>query len=590
MLNLKKLLSLTITILMVIVSLCSPAFSIENSHSLETTLDKKIEFESTNSYTEDENLTQLERLSIEEFIKNRKPDIILNIERLNYNNPIMLNKISDNEFEVKLWDKFFELGNVAITIESDDGHIAFNDTLSDEQHNMKIKLKSSKKYIYNLKIECKDGSSIFYLGEILEDKDGSRLINILVRDQGFYNDMPIASNIEEVEKFKMSDASYDTSNFIVPMSVKGDDVWEKEPNDNKNQAITIKNNDNAYGTMHGTDRVDYYKVVFGRAGKANFWLGNIPSGKPHYLYIYEGDSSSPKWKSTLSGTQQLISSVNVQKGTTYYIKVEYPSGTVPTGANYWLRAKMLPDLYWPGPTSPTIPSTISCCYKCPDYEDEELGITWPHKGIDIIGREGDLIYSVLDGTVSSRSFDGTSGYQIYIEHPDNPASSSTGTYLKTFYCHMNNQALYAPGAQVWAKQHIGYIGKTGLITGAHLHFGTYYSNNGTSWYEFNPLKLWSGKSFYCNTCYNYVSSNSAYSDNYIDRDTFHSNYKGLEKRRAGISINETTIDIETLINMPEIDIKRLNLKQKDLETFSSMIANDGEYSLYLNDISNMSIK
>ncbi len=423
--------------------------------------------------------------------------------------------------------------------------------------------------------------------EVLENKDGSIFTNILERDQGFYDDMPLASDIEAVKKFEQSNVTYDIDNFIVPLNVKGDDVWESEPNDSMSQAITIKNNNNVYGTMYGSDRVDFYKIVFGRSGKANFWLGNIPSGKPHYLYVYEGSSSTPKWSSTLSGTQQLISSADVKKGTTYYIKVTYPSGTVPTSANYWLRAKMLPALCWPGPTSPTIPSTISCCYKCTNYKDKDLGITWDHTGIDIIGSIGQSIYSVLDGEVSSRSSDSTSGNYIYTEHPDNPASSSTGTYLKTFYCHMNSQALYKPKDEVWAQQCIGYVGKTGKVTGPHLHFGTYFSNNGTSWYEFNPLKLWSGRSFYCNLCEKYVSSGTPSN---ISNNEDISHYIGLEKRRAGISINETVIDIETLINMPEIDIERFNLTKKDLDELLEMIADDSEYSLYVDDIANISIK
>ena len=49
-----------------------------------------------------------------------------------------------------------------------------------------------------------------------------------------------------------------------------------------------------------------------------------------------------------------------------------------------------------------------------------------------------------------------------------------GDGFSSIYMHMTNYVVYA-GQAVSAGQLIGYVGKTGVATGNHLHFGISYN-------------------------------------------------------------------------------------------------------------------
>jgi murein DD-endopeptidase MepM/ murein hydrolase activator NlpD len=86
-----------------------------------------------------------------------------------------------------------------------------------------------------------------------------------------------------------------------------------------------------------------------------------------------------------------------------------------------------------------------------------------HAGIDFKAAYGTPIMAVSDGKVSSAGRAGGCGIQVRLEH---------GGGLSTRYCHMSRMAV-APGMSVRRGQVIGYVGSTGLSTGAHLHYEMY---------------------------------------------------------------------------------------------------------------------
>lgn len=55
-------------------------------------------------------------------------------------------------------------------------------------------------------------------------------------------------------------------------------------------------------------------------------------------------------------------------------------------------------------------------------------------------------------------------------------------------------------------------------------------------------------------------------------------------------INETFIDIETLLSMPEIDITRFGLNKLDLFSLSNMIKLDKEYNIFADKLESLSLK
>lgn len=92
-----------------------------------------------------------------------------------------------------------------------------------------------------------------------------------------------------------------------------------------------------------------------------------------------------------------------------------------------------------------------------------LGYTRMHAGMDFKAQYGTPIAAVTDGRVSSAGRAGGCGIAVRVEH---------GGGLSTRYCHMSRMAV-SPGQAVRRGQVIGYVGSTGLSTGAHLHYEMY---------------------------------------------------------------------------------------------------------------------
>ena len=92
----------------------------------------------------------------------------------------------------------------------------------------------------------------------------------------------------------------------------------------------------------------------------------------------------------------------------------------------------------------------------------------PHSGMDIAVAEGELIQAPLDGVVTTTGDFYFNGNTVFIDH---------GQGFITMFCHLSEIGV-ADGQTVDAGETIGLVGKTGRVTGAHLHFGTYL--NGTA--------------------------------------------------------------------------------------------------------------
>ena len=92
------------------------------------------------------------------------------------------------------------------------------------------------------------------------------------------------------------------------------------------------------------------------------------------------------------------------------------------------------------------------------------GIDRKHLGVDIIAKEGNLLYAVADGTITKLytvGSDKLAGNGVRITMAD-------GTYF--FYGHMQKIADgMTIGTKVKAGQVVGYLGKTGATNTPHLH-------------------------------------------------------------------------------------------------------------------------
>ncbi len=100
------------------------------------------------------------------------------------------------------------------------------------------------------------------------------------------------------------------------------------------------------------------------------------------------------------------------------------------------------------------------------------GASTYHKGIDVDIAYGTPILAAGDGRVVTATYSSSAGNFIMISH---------GNRLYTVYMHCSRLAVNV-GDEVIKGQTIGYVGSTGISTGAHLHFGV--SKNGS---YVNPL-------------------------------------------------------------------------------------------------------
>jgi len=128
----------------------------------------------------------------------------------------------------------------------------------------------------------------------------------------------------------------------------------------------------------------------------------------------------------------------------------------------------------PASVNDTPPATSSIVMKrFPMQGQCYYGDTWHaargngrlHKGVDIIAAEGQLLYAVVDGTITKQYWDqpgALAGNGLRI-------AEANGTYFT--YLHMSD---FAPGIEVGVKVRagdvIGFVGNTGSSATAHLHF------------------------------------------------------------------------------------------------------------------------
>jgi len=86
----------------------------------------------------------------------------------------------------------------------------------------------------------------------------------------------------------------------------------------------------------------------------------------------------------------------------------------------------------------------------------------PHRGVDYAAPSGTTIKASGDGKVIFRGVKSGYGNVVILQHGGN---------ITTLYAHMSKFASSArTGSRVRQGQTIGYVGKTGLVTGVHLHY------------------------------------------------------------------------------------------------------------------------
>ena len=88
------------------------------------------------------------------------------------------------------------------------------------------------------------------------------------------------------------------------------------------------------------------------------------------------------------------------------------------------------------------------------------GETRSHTGVDLVQPEGTPVLAAADGAVVAVGFSQQYGNCVLLQHGD----------MTTRYAHLKEYTVQ-PGEAVSAGEAIGLVGRTGMATGAHLHFG-----------------------------------------------------------------------------------------------------------------------
>ena len=195
------------------------------------------------------------------------------------------------------------------------------------------------------------GEANFWIGDIPAGKDYDLFLydasgNVLIsstsnnadRLQELIGSYPVVSNAWYYVKV-IGYSCYDVSSYY-QLRVKRVTMYETEPNNIIPNANRVYDGDTTYGKIGISGDIDCFKIRFSHSGKANFWLGNIPSGKNYDLYLYDSngyllDSST---SNNTARAQELIENYPVTANVWYNLEV-VGDNCYDNSTYYQLRAK-----------------------------------------------------------------------------------------------------------------------------------------------------------------------------------------------------------------------------------------------------------
>ena len=450
-------------------------------------------------------------------------------------------------------------------------------------------LSINKAYISDnsiLEISPYNQKSILYEGSLseykpIQIKNGEYLIAITTFSNDvtkYYHGIMLVSNNEfhlSMDSNEITAIDMLQTQSISPMAAGT--LYEIEPNNTMNNAMTIYNDYDVYGRIYDSTDIDWYKVQFSSAGSANFWLGNIPTGEDFDLEVYNSTGTRLGYSNSTS-SQELVT-LDVTANTWYYIKV-FGFGGSWSVSNYLLRAKVHTSygtMGWQYMYNTSGPfKRISSAYG-----PRSGG---PHCGFDIVSETGTSILgaaisNVYSGTVIQKGYNNTEGY--YVRVRTDSVDPNTGNNLVVHYKHLESSSPLTVNTTVSKGANVGSTGDTGESTGPHLHFQV--NKIGITSYNYdstvNPILFFPNVNFSGNTSI-YTSSLSNSTKEEIEYTSFYYNILGFVIDYIGIEAFESWIK-NVAIASGDVNIRNvLNYFKIDKETFNMIAAKTGEDKIY----------
>ncbi len=139
-------------------------------------------------------------------------------------------------------------------------------------------------------------------------------------------------------------------------------------------------------------------------------------------------------------------------------------------------AVVSPDRLWTLPLIRPVPGTISSAFGLQRFINGQPRT--PHRGVDFRGAVGVPIKACAAGRVGLVGNHYFAGRCVYIDH---------GQGVVSMYFHLSHVRVHQ-GQMVGRGEIIGRVGKTGRVTGPHLHVGVYVLGEAV-----DPLDLMQGR-------------------------------------------------------------------------------------------------
>lgn len=183
----------------------------------------------------------------------------------------------------------------------------------------------------------------------------------------------------------------------------------------------------------------------------------IATGEEYEKYIAEVEEEEDSLSIQINNAEQLYENAKYQEwlSTSVATKPSYGGGNAGDGTT-------IGGLTW---LKPTTYSRVSSPYGWrvhPVYGDWRF-----HNGVDLSAPSGTPIVATRSGKVTVAQYSSSAGYYVTINHQDG---------FESKYLHMTHYVV-GVGDYVTAGQVIGYVGSTGVSTGAHLHFTICYNGS-----------------------------------------------------------------------------------------------------------------